>query len=160
MSIWTMIANLVTQLLKLLSQREVDVVEVVTERQVNRAIAEGNTLTKPEAIWILEKAISIHEYFIALQTDDPNITGSDEVHEEWNAWYYGTMNLLVDGEDALITFEEAIDKLIYDAKIHLWYTRNLDYIERHPAVGGYWHHVKWYHRWLAIVELLKEVSNV
>ena len=57
----------------------------VTEKQVGQVIGKGELITKRIALWILKKAISIHNYFISIVTDDPAITCDDEVHQEWIA---------------------------------------------------------------------------
>lgn len=129
--------------------------EIVTEGSVNRAIAEDRLLTDKKGIWILKKAIRIHDAFIRITWDDPMITGDNKLHRQWNAWYVGTINLIRKSEDILITFDEAIDKLFYDSEIHQWYMDHPEYYAQHPAVGDYWHHEKWRDRWLAIVEVLK-----
>ena len=131
---------------------------IYTEAGINRAVVSGKLLTDGEAIWILKKAIRIHDDYIRITWDDESLTGDDKLHEEWNAWYVGIINLIKDGYDALpgkglITFDDAIDKLFYDSEVHQWYLDRPAYMN--SITGFAPHHEKWRDRWLAILEVLK-----
>ena len=128
-------------------------------KTVDGIIAQGKPIIKKEGIFINNKAIDIHEYFISISTDDPSITGDDEYHEQWIAWYKGGINLIKYGYDALITYQDAIDKYIDDAEIHRWYMTHPEYVEQRPQVGDYWHHKKWHDRWLAVADLMRRLEE-
>jgi hypothetical protein len=126
-------------------------------RAIDRKIAEGKFISEDEAYLILKKAISIHDYLIEATWDDPAISGDDELHKEWIFWYEQII-AIVYGYAALITVDEAIDRLKYDVYTHQYW---IDYKLEHPEFQlGYrgdinWQK-KWKARWLAIIKLLEK----
>ena len=126
---------------------------------IDKVISQGKPIIKQEGIYINQQAIKIHDYFIRITTDDPKITGDDEVHQEWIAFYKGSINLIKYGQDVLLTFNDAIERYLCDAEIHLWYMKHPEYIARHPQVGDYWHHQKWAVRWYALVDLMRRLKG-
>ncbi|MBA7658854.1 hypothetical protein ES703_66814 [subsurface metagenome] len=118
---------------------------------IDSRIAKGGPITPSDAAAILNKAIKIHNWFIEITWDDP-YTGDDDLHNYW-IWWYEQIIALLRGGEAVVSVDDAIEKLKEDAIIHQWYIDNPQY-----AVGIYGnvsHHTKWRDRWLAIVILLR-----
>jgi hypothetical protein len=107
-------------------------------------------LSVKDCIKINDEAIKIHIEYI-LRTDDTDITGTDEHHNEWINFYIEA-NKYIKGEPSTWTLERIIEKYKFDANEHL---RIINEGTASPIMGDVAWQTKWYWRWLAVVDFLQ-----
>lgn len=120
---------------------------------VDNAIRNKQGIIREEAIWINQKAIESHKYYLASKTDNPAITGTDTFHEGYITFYQHAINLIKTGKDSALTVAEAIKKYTIDANGHLYWAN-------HPqggvnTNGSAEYNMMWYWRWVAVIKFLE-----